>query len=90
MERSDNISHEQSEYIAFAKQTYRPTEKRDNISDTNRFVISFCLFGAGVDTALRADDIRTSSRAMIYSLFEKADDIRTPYGGDDIQGLRLD
>ena len=31
--------------------------------------------GARVDTALRADDIRTSSRAMIYSLFEKADDI---------------
>ena len=27
LERSDNISHEQSEYIAFAQQTYRLTKK---------------------------------------------------------------
>ena len=45
--------------------------------------------GARVDTALRADDIRTSSRAMIYSLFEKADDIHR-VAVDDMQGFRLD
>ena len=48
----------------------------------------------GVDTALRADDIRTSSRAMIYSLFARCTLKKRMISGriavDDMQGFRLD
>ena len=60
------------QYIARAKrvyrvclQTYRPTEKRDNISDTNRFVISFCLYmGLGLAHLHLTGQMRCSHLAV--------------------------
>ena len=70
LERSDNISYEQSEYIAFVSK-HIANRKRDNISATNRFVISFCRY-KGLGLAHFVFD-RSNAMLALSEIFEFSD-----------------